>query len=79
MIELSVVIPTHQRPQILCRTLEHIAAQTVIEKLEVIVISDGPGDETEHMIFSRSKGSRVTGVFYWQKGNLSCLLVMIFF
>lgn len=54
MIHLSIVIPTYQRPQILCQALEYIAAQTIANDIEVIVVSDGPGPETAHIIQSRT-------------------------
>ncbi len=38
---LSIVIPTHKRPEILRRCLEHIEKQTIIDQIEVIVVSDG--------------------------------------
>ena len=38
---LSIVIPTHKRPEILRRTLEHIERQTIADKIEVIVVNDG--------------------------------------
>ncbi len=47
---LSIVIPTHKRADILRRTLDHIAAQTVADKIEVIVVSDGPDNATEKVI-----------------------------
>lgn len=54
MSRLSIIIPTYQRPQILCRALEHIAAQTIVNDIEVIVVSDGPGQPTADMIKSRN-------------------------
>lgn len=47
---LSVVIPTHKRADILKRCIDHLAAQTIRDKLEVIVVSDGHDEETEDMI-----------------------------
>lgn len=44
---LSIVIPTHKRAGILKTCLEHIARQTIADQLEVIVVSDGPDDETK--------------------------------
>lgn len=38
---LSVVIPTHRRPAILSACLEHLERQTIADKIEVIVVSDG--------------------------------------
>ncbi len=39
--QLSIVIPTHNRPDILKQCLEHIARQTIVDQLEVIVVHDG--------------------------------------
>ena len=49
-MDLSIVIPTYHRPQILRRTLDHIESQTIRERLEVIVVSDGPNEKTAEMI-----------------------------
>ncbi|MDD5041137.1 MAG: glycosyltransferase [Candidatus Peribacteraceae bacterium] len=46
MPSLSVVIPTHRRPQILKLCLRCLEAQTIADELEVIVVSDGPDPET---------------------------------
>lgn len=46
---LSVIIPTHRRSFILKRTLEHIAAQTTVRELEVIVVSDGEDAQARAM------------------------------
>jgi glycosyltransferase involved in cell wall biosynthesis len=43
---LSVIIPTHRRPTILRQCLQHLERQTAAEKIEVIVVSDGPDAET---------------------------------
>ncbi|MBI2636342.1 glycosyltransferase family 2 protein [Candidatus Peregrinibacteria bacterium] len=47
---LSIVIPTHRRPEILKLCLEHIENQTVSDSLETIVVSDGPDEETKRML-----------------------------
>lgn len=43
---LSVIIPTHRRPEILRQCLMHLAAQTIAKDLEVIVVSDGEDANT---------------------------------
>ncbi len=43
---LSIVIPTHERADILARCLHHLATQTIAKDLEVIVVSDGHDDAT---------------------------------
>ena len=47
---LSIIIPTHKRPHVLRRCLEHIDQQTVRDQLEVIVVSDGEDPETTNMM-----------------------------
>ncbi len=44
MPTLSVVIPTRRRPTILRKALTHLAAQTIADELEVIVVHDGEDD-----------------------------------
>lgn len=56
---LSVVLPTHQRAGILRKCLEHLAAQTIREEMEVIVVSDGHDPETAALF---SEGSWQSGV-----------------
>jgi len=41
---ISVVVPTRDRPESLRRCLDALAAQTVLDKLEVIVVDDGSAD-----------------------------------
>lgn len=43
---LSIIIPTHKRPEILRRCLEHIEKQTIVDQLEVIVVHDGHDEAT---------------------------------
>ncbi len=43
---LSIIIPTHKRAPILRECLRHIERQTVRDRLEVIVVSDGQDDAT---------------------------------
>lgn len=46
MSSLSVIIPTHNRSAILEKCLKHIEEQTVRDKLDVIIVSDTPDEET---------------------------------
>lgn len=41
---LSVIIPTHRRPQILLETLKRLSGQSIAAELEVIVVHDGTED-----------------------------------
>ncbi len=50
----SVIIPTHDRRELLEMTLDHIAAQTVdLASIEVIVVVDGCSDGTLDMLHGR--------------------------
>ena len=46
---VSVVVPTYQRPDYLRQTLQSILSQTWSD-LEVLVVSDGPSEETESVV-----------------------------
>lgn len=46
MLSLSVIIPTHERPDILAQCLAHVEQQTIASEIEVIVVSDGHDDKT---------------------------------
>lgn len=50
MPELSIIIPTHKRADILKQCLDHLAAQTIADKIEVIVIHDGQDDKTDALM-----------------------------
>jgi glycosyltransferase involved in cell wall biosynthesis len=50
-MKLSVVIPTHNRAEILKTTLQKVLAQEGVE-FEVIVVDDGSMDETENTVSS---------------------------
>ncbi|MBZ5513966.1 MAG: polysaccharide deacetylase family protein [Acidobacteriia bacterium] len=50
---VSVIIPTHQRPQALARVLEGLRCQTFpASDLEVVVVLDGPCRETQALLES---------------------------
>lgn len=53
-MDMSIIIPTHHRPHILRRTLDHIETQTIRDQLEVVIVSDGPDEKTAEMIQSLS-------------------------
>jgi len=48
--KLSIVIPTHERADILAQSLERIEKQTIASQLEVIVVSDGHDDKTTELM-----------------------------
>lgn len=45
MPSLSVIIPTHRRPEILKKCLEHLEKQTIASEIEVIVVSDDTNEK----------------------------------
>lgn len=45
MPKLSVIIPTHNRADILRQTLEHLERQTIADAIEVIVVNDVQNDK----------------------------------
>ncbi len=48
--ELSIIIPTFKRADILVKCLEHIERQTMAKRLQVIVVSDGHDDATADLM-----------------------------
>ena len=59
MIELSVIIPTRDRIDVLTETLERLIAQDATLPFEVIVVDDGSTDSTVATVRSRAKQSAV--------------------
>lgn len=49
MPSLSVIIPTHKRADTLEHCLHCLEAQTIVDDIEVVVISDGPDEATEKL------------------------------
>jgi glycosyltransferase involved in cell wall biosynthesis len=50
-IEISVVVPTRQRPELLARCLDALAAQTMAPaRFEIIVVNDGPSEPTRTLV-----------------------------
>ncbi len=64
---VSIVIPTHKRPQILRKCLEHLERQTIIDQIEVIVVNDGdelkidPSTGSTELVLSQPKDSPQAG------------------
>lgn len=50
MPKLSIIIPTHKRADLLKQCLEHLEQQTMVDDLEVIVVSDGHDDATASLM-----------------------------
>lgn len=51
---LSVVIPTHKRAEIVSTCLEHLERQTIADKIEAIVVSDGHDPATVEAVTKRA-------------------------
>jgi glycosyltransferase involved in cell wall biosynthesis len=56
-MDVSVVIPTHNRAQLLPRALDSVLAQT-LPPSEIILVDDGSDDHTERLIRDRYPGIR---------------------
>jgi len=54
MPSLSVIIPTHERAEILVRCLEHLERQTIAGQLEVIVVSDGHDAKSSSLLAKKT-------------------------
>ncbi len=62
-IKISVVIPTFKRPQLLGKCLTALTNQTFLqEDYEVIVVTDGPDEETQNEVVSFKNNH--TNIFY---------------
>lgn len=63
-MKVSVVIPTHNRHEMLVKALDSVVLQTYND-LEIIVVSDGSTDETDTVINEyKSKDSRIHYISY---------------
>ncbi|MGR5148958.1 glycosyltransferase [Photobacterium alginatilyticum] len=68
MIEISVVIPTYNRSDLLSHTLTALKAQTLDkDRFEVVIIDDGGSDDSEEIV-SRFK-SDLNVKYFWQEDN----------
>ncbi|OEE60106.1 glycosyl transferase [Enterovibrio norvegicus FF-454] len=66
MIELSIVIPTYNRRELLSHTLNALAEQTLSsDSFEVIIIDDGGSDNSEAIVQSFSEKLNVK--YFWQE------------
>jgi len=55
---LSVIIPTHERFDVLKHCLEHLSRQTIANQLEVIVVSDGHDEKTTRLFVGHSASGK---------------------
>jgi glycosyltransferase involved in cell wall biosynthesis len=70
-MEISVVIPTYNRYDVLKRALDSVYSQTLKPK-EVIVIDDGSTDETsqiQNLFPKKASGSSFRVKYYYQKNS----------
>jgi glycosyltransferase involved in cell wall biosynthesis len=60
---VSVVVPTHGRPELLARCLAALAAQQLGQSdYEVIVVDDGPSEATRRVVEAQTAGRCLSGV-----------------
>ncbi len=64
MPSLSLIIPTHKRADILRECLKRIDAQTVRDKIEVVVVSDGHDPETASLFQEAPNPKHQAPVFF---------------
>ncbi len=68
-IEASVIIPTHNRKQILNKSLKSLNKQSYpVQKYEIIVIDDGSTDNTGNMVKNLNLKPQIKYKYYRQKG-----------
>jgi GT2 family glycosyltransferase len=61
--DVSVVVPTRRRPQLLERCLNALAAQTLApERYEIVVCDDGPDDATHLLVHRLAEAHRARGI-----------------
>ena len=63
-MNVSVVIPTYRRPEMLAQTLESVFRQTV-PPFEILIGDDSPDDETERMVERIARGNTATRIRYF--------------
>ena len=62
---VSVIIPTHNRAQLISRSIRSVLAQTY-QDIEIIVVDDGSTDDTRQVV--TSYGDRVSYIFRQRAG-----------
>lgn len=70
MTELSVVIPTYNRKQLLNKVLNSLSNQSYDKKkYEIIIVDDGSNDGTEQLVKNSIKKSKINIRYFKQKNN----------
>ncbi len=67
--EISVVIPTHNRLDVLPEVLAALAAQQDAPEFEILVVDDGSTDGTAAWLAERPPGIRPPGIRTWRQDN----------
>ncbi len=62
---VSVIIPTYNRAELICETIENIFQQTY-PNIELIIVDDGSTDNTQSVL--RSYGNKIRSVFQENRG-----------
>ena len=66
-MEFSIVLPTYNRAQLLCKTLQALKDQSISPRCyEVIIVDDGSGDETANMVRHIQKAYPVPLRYFYQ-------------
>jgi glycosyltransferase involved in cell wall biosynthesis len=60
-IEYSVIIPTHNRKELLAETLGALQSQSNAPSFEIIVVDDGSTDGTQDMVLGRGSSAKLLG------------------
>jgi glycosyltransferase involved in cell wall biosynthesis len=69
-VKISIVIPTYQRPALLKKCLDAIMLQSFPkEAYEVIIVTDGPDEETHKMVQQYTAGEG--------NSNVSCYSLIV--
>jgi glycosyltransferase involved in cell wall biosynthesis len=65
MLELSVIVPTHKRPELLRRCLASLASQTMDrDRYEVIVVDDGADEGTRQVVEEQASKTSAPAIRY---------------
>ncbi len=64
-LSVSVIIPTYNYAQFICRAIDSVLNQSYVGKLEIIVVDDGSSDNTHDVLQSYIKSKTVR--YYYQE------------
>jgi glycosyltransferase involved in cell wall biosynthesis len=63
-MQISVVIPTYKRPLLLARCIEALSKQNYPGNFEIVIVSDGPDEQTKELVRQLSSTCRQALTFY---------------